>query len=147
MSKHHDLSELIEKAFQRDEIISLQPIDVTVTNEIVTLNGSVQKRWYRLVAQEIASSFDECRHVVNKLTVDPEAPLTDKEIEKNAMCSLNASADIMADAVSITVTHGIARLSGGIRSQWERLAAEDIVRSIQGIQDVENLLVVEKWPT
>ena len=146
MSKDDHLSALIERAFQKDEIISLQSVDVTVTNGLVTLNGTVQVRWYRLLAQEIASSFEGCRQVVNKLTVDPEAPLTDTEVAKNVKCSLNASADVMADGVSVTVIHGIAHLSGGVRSQWERLAAEDITRSIQGIRDVENLLVVDPWP-
>jgi len=144
--KDDDLIELIEEAFHRDERVCLEPINVSVTNGMVTLNGAARTYRRKLAAQEIASSFEGCRDVVNKLTVDPETPPPDREVAKNVKCSLNASADVTADVVNAAVTNGSVSLSGAVRSAWERLVAEDVARSAQGVRDVENLLVVDPWP-
>ena len=147
ISKDDDPIELIKEAFHRDERISREPIDVSVTNGKVTLNGAVRTHRRRLAAQEIASSFEGCCDVVNNLTIDPGIPLPDTEVAKNVNCSLNASADVTADVVNATVRNGFVSLSGAVRSPWERFVAEDVARSAQGVRDVENLLVVDPWPT
>jgi len=146
MSKDDDLIDIMKDTLHRDERLSLEPIDVSVADGMVTLNGAARTHRRRLAAQEIVSSFEGCRDVVNKLTVDPEAPPPDTEVAKSVMCSLNASADVVADVVNVTVTNGFASLSGAVRSPWERLVAEDVARSAQGVRDVENLLVVDPWP-
>ena len=138
-----NLAELIENAIRRDERVYLQPIDVSVNDGIVILDGSVRSHRRKLAAYEVASSFEGCRDVVNKLKVDPEAPLPDKEVAKNVLCSLNACADIAEDAVSVSVTEGVANLSGTVRTQWERLVAEDIARSARGVRDIQNSVVVD----
>jgi osmotically-inducible protein OsmY len=142
MSNDEDLSGLIENAIRRDERVYLQPIDVSVDDGIVTLTGTVRSHRRKLVAYEIASSFEGCRDVVNKLAVDPEAPLPDMEVAKNVVASLNASADITPDAITVRVTDGVASLSGAVSTQWERFVAGDVARRARGVRGVENLLAV-----
>jgi len=143
MLTDENLAELIENTIRRDERVYLQPIDVSVADGVVTLDGTVRSHRRKLVAYEIASSFEGCRDVLNKLTVEPEAPLPDMEVAKNVVRSLNASADITTDAINVAVTYGIASLSGAVRSQWERHVAEEVARSARGVRDVENFLVVD----
>lgn len=143
MSKDENLAELIKDAIRKDERVYLQPIDVSVIDGIVTLSGSVRTHRRKLVAYEIASSFEGCRDVLNKLTVEPEAPLPDMEVAKNIVRSLNASVDITTDAINVAVTYGVASLSGAVRNQWERRVAEEVARSARGVRDVENFLVVD----
>jgi len=137
------LAELVKNAIKRDERVYLQPINVSVNDGIVTLDGTVRSHRRKLVAYEVASSFEGCRDVVNNLKVDPEAPQPDKEVAKNVLYSLNACADIAEDAVSVSVTEGVANLSGAVRSQWERLVAENTARSARGVRDVKNALIVD----
>lgn len=141
--KDDELIKLIKEAFNSDERVFLEPIDVTAINGTVTLSGAVRTHRRRLAAQEIASSFEGCRNIVNRLTVDPETPLSDTEVAKNVKCSLDVSADITADVVNATATNGFVSLSGAVRSPWERLVAEDVARSVRGVRDVENLLVID----
>jgi osmotically-inducible protein OsmY len=79
---------------------------------------------------------------VNKLVVDPEAPIPDMEVAKNVVFSLNANADITSDAINVTVTNGIVSLNGLVSGQWERSVAESVARSVRGVRDVENQLTV-----
>jgi len=142
MLNDEDLSGLIENAIRKDKRVYLQPIDVCVEDGIVTLTGTVRSHRRKLVAYEIASSFEGCRDVVNKLAVDPEVPLPDMEVAKNVVSSLNASADIAPDAVNVTVTDGVASLGGTVSTQWERFVAGDVAMSARGVRGVEDLLTV-----
>jgi hypothetical protein len=114
MLNDEDLSGLVERAIRKDERVYLQPIDISVDDGIVTLTGTVRSHRRKLVAYEIASSFEGCRDVVNKLAVDPEAPLPDMEVANNVVSSLNVSADIAPDAITVAVTDGVASLSGAV---------------------------------
>lgn len=142
MLNDEDLSDLIKDAIRKDERAYLQPIEVSVEEGIVTLTGNVRSYGRKMVAYEIASSFEGCRDVVNKLVVDPEAPIPDMEVAKNVVSSLNAGADITSDAINVAVTNGTVSLNGLVSSQWERSVAESVARSARGVRDVENQLTV-----
>lgn len=143
MLTDEDLAELVENAIRRDERVYLQSIDVSVNDRIVTLDGTVRSRRRKLVAYEIASSFEACRDVVNKLTVNPENPPPDKEVVKNVVSSLNANADIVEGTINIVVADGVASLTGTVKGEWERLVAEDVALSAKGVRDVENNLILD----
>jgi osmotically-inducible protein OsmY len=142
MLTDENLAELIKIAIKRDERVYLQPIDVSVDDGIVTFTGTVRSHRRKEVAYEIASSFEGCRDVVNKLVIDPAAPLPDMEVAKNIVSSLNANADIDSDAINVVVMNGVASLNGVVGSQWERHVAEEVARSIRGVRDVENQIAV-----
>jgi osmotically-inducible protein OsmY len=142
MLSDEDLAERIQNAIRKDERVYLQPINVAVDDGIVTLTGTVRLRGRKEVAYEIASSFEGCRDVVNKLVIDPTASLPDMEVAKNVISLLNDCEDVACDAINVAVTNGVAGLSGAVRSQRERLIAEDVARLARGVRDVENLLAV-----
>jgi osmotically-inducible protein OsmY len=137
-----ELGKLIKQAILRDERLSFQPIEVSVNNRIVTLAGSVQTYRRKLTAQELVSSFEDCRDVVNKLTVNPPSSIPDKEITNNVRSALDSHADITKETIAVSVTAGLVSLNGNVGSQWERIVAEDVVRSVRGVKDVSNFLIV-----
>jgi osmotically-inducible protein OsmY len=137
------LAKLVENAIRRDERVYLQPIEVSVNDGIVTLDGTVRSHRRKLVAYEIASSFEGCRDVVNKLAVDPETPPPDKEVVKNVVSSLNANADIVEGTINVAVADGVASLTGTVKGDWERFIAEDVALSAKGVRGVENKLIVD----
>ncbi len=44
--------------------------------------------------------------------------------------------------VAVTTLHGNVRLTGHVTSERERQRAEDIARSVKGVRNVDNLIVV-----
>jgi len=137
-----ELGKLIKQAILRDERLSFQTIEVSVDDRIVTLTGSVQTYRRKLAAQELVSSFEDCRDVVNKLTVNPPSSIPDKEITNNVGAALDSHADITKETIAVSVTAGLVSLNGNVGSQWERIVAEDVARSVRGVKDVNNFLVV-----
>jgi osmotically-inducible protein OsmY len=142
MTTDEELRTLVKQAILKDERLSVQPIEVSVDGGIVTLTGSVQTYRRKLVAHEVASSFDDCRDLVNELTVRPATPTPDETIAQNVRAALDSHADITKETIVVTVTTGVANLNGNVGSQWERMVAEDVARAARGVQDVTNCLVV-----
>ena len=138
-----ELAERIERGLVRDNRLSGQPIGITVKNGEVTLEGWVQTCRRKLAAQEIASSFEGCRHVFNNIEVRPSEPMPDKKIASYVRRALRLHADLAKESITVSVKEGVAFLKGNVSSQWERLIAEDVARSAIGVCDVQNLLIID----
>lgn len=136
------LTGLIQTTILSDERLSAQPITLSVTEGIVALQGSVQTYRRKLAAQEIASSFDGVRGVVNNLTVEPPGQMSDREVAASVRAALDANAEVTKEAITISVHGRAVTLGGTVGSQWERIVAEDVARGSRGVHDVENLLAV-----
>lgn len=132
----------IRQALLLDDRLSEQPISVAVENGTVTLTGTVQSHNRKLAAQLVAASLDGCRDVVNALEVKPPGHVSDERIAEYVRAALEAHADITAEAITVSVSNGIATLSGTAASHWERTLAEDVALGSKGVCAVKNLLVV-----
>jgi len=143
MPSDQELAGLIENAFTKDDRLSGQPIKVSASDGVVTLEGAVQSYRRKLAAYEIASSFEGCRDVVNRLTIEPRDALPDEEVANGVGAALDSHADITGDTIIVSVTSSVVTLTGNVGSQWERIVAEDVARSARGVRDVRNLLVVD----
>lgn len=137
-----ELKMIIETELLNDDRLSSHPIEVLVTDRVVTLRGDVQSHRRRLAAHEIAAHYEGVRDVVNKLDVTPAAALPDREVLNHVRAALDANADVTKEAVRVGVVSGKVTLSGNVGSHWERVVAEDVARASRGVRDVENLLLV-----
>ena len=133
----------VKRKLLRNKRLSSQPIEIVVKDGKIILNGNVQSYRRKLVAYEIVSSTEGCRHVVNNLKVKPSETVSDNNVVENVRKALEAHADVAKEPIVVTVHKAIASLSGCVASQWERLIAEDVARSALGVVDVINLLVVD----
>lgn len=143
MVSDETLTSLIKDAIKKDERVYLQPINVSVKDGVVTLDGTVRSHRRKMLAYEIASSFEGCRDVINNLKVDTQTPLPDKEILKNVASSLNANADLIEGAINVSVSEGVASLTGTVETDWQRHVADEVARSVKGVRDVNNLLKID----
>jgi hyperosmotically inducible protein len=136
------LRERIERAIQRDGRLSSQPIEVAVSAGRVRLAGTVQSYRRRLAALEIAASFEGCRDVADDLSVQP-ALVPDAEIAESVRASLNASADLTKDTITVNARNGIVTLTGHLGDPQERRIAQDIALGVRGVRAVNNQITVD----
>lgn len=137
------LASLVQTAVLTDERLSSQPIALSVSEGTVSLHGSVQTYRRKMAAQEIASSFDGVRGVVNNLIVEPPDQMSDQEVAACVRATLDANAEITKEAIAVSVHGRTVALNGTVGSPWERIVAEDVTRGARGVRDVENLLIVD----
>jgi osmotically-inducible protein OsmY len=72
---------------------------------------------------------------------------TDQDIAKSVVRALEWDAFIPIDKLNVTVSKGWVTLKGDVEWQYQKQDAERVVRRIQGVKGVSNLIVVKPKAT
>lgn len=117
-----------------------QPIEVSVEEQVVTLRGMVDSADLRRAARRATQAVLGVRAVIDMLNLPPAptAALTKQRLVE-ALGPANASE---VDHLEIRLDGHVATLEGNVHSWYERRIAERAARSMPGVTDVENKLVV-----
>ena len=143
MDADRRLEEAVRKAMVYDKRLSAQPIEVSVKDGIVCLAGTVQFYGRALAAYEIAAAVPGVREVSKCLVVKPPGNFADKEVANYVRAALDAHAEVLKEAITVSVSGGVATLEGSVRDSWQQALAEDIARSARGVRDVRNRLAID----
>jgi len=137
------LASWVRDFLRNDARVSGHAINVSVSDGVVTLRGTVQTYRRKPFAQEIAASLDCCRGVVNEIHVRPPGPVSDEDVARYVRAMLDAHADITKPAITVTVKDGEVTLAGHVGSHAERTLAVDLTMSAKGVRSVLDVLVVD----
>src|SRR5262249_13371158 len=123
-------------------------INVDTRNGVVTLFGMVGTEKEKQAAEADARKVNGVTRVVNQLQVVPKAEqktvkAKDDEIERQVKQQLERREDLRDASVSVEVKNGVARLTGTVDSESDRLAAAIAARSTPGVRAVQDDLRVE----
>lgn len=164
-----EVREDLEYALARDPYVDRNQIDITVEEGLVYLDGTVDTRYEKARADDIASRQSGVTEVVNRLvadvpdivvdqpyahdwylydfswydpsTVNADPDLTDNRIEQNIEERLFWSPFIDSGDITVEVSGGVATLTGTVDT-WRQ--SEEAVRNalLGGADAVEDRLVV-----
>lgn len=141
MDQDKSIEVAIHQAMISDKRLSAQAIQVAFEDGVVQLHGTVQSFRRAVAAVDLASSWPGVVEVVNNLRVEPPINLSDAQVANNVRTALDSSEDVVKDAITVSVSSGVAKLAGSVADAWQFMIAEDIARSARGVRDVRNLLV------
>jgi S1-C subfamily serine protease/osmotically-inducible protein OsmY len=110
-------------------------IDVRVSDGAVELAGYVQSRMMKLAATDLALSVPGVREVRNRLVTD-----TDINIEVAAALAWDERTRLTSRQVVARTSQGIVHLAGRVPSAEVKAMVEEIVRGVDGVRDVINIL-------
>ena len=135
------IAQRVRAAFEEAPQVDAATVQSEVRNGVVELRGMVSSLAALCAAERAVWSVGGVAHVVNRLRVagiisSPEDLAHQLEADLCACLSLPA-ATVRADIVGGTVY-----LKGTVPSPYHRLAAEDLVRAHELVQDVVNSLAV-----
>jgi len=124
-------------------------IGVIAKDGIVTLTGWVDSYTKRWAAEDAAHRVKGVKAVANDIevrlsTVDEK---TDQDIAKAVVRALEWDAFIPVDKLDVTVSKAWVTLKGELEWQYQKQDAERVVRRIQGVKGVSNLIVVRPKAT
>ena len=143
MDADRKLEEAVRKAMVYDKRLSSQPIEVSVKEAIVYLTGTVQFYGRAVAAYEVAASVPGVREVSKRLLVEPPGNLPDDEVANYVRAALDAHGEVIKEAITVSVSGGVATLEGSVRDTWQHALAEDIAHSARGVRDMRNRLAVD----
>jgi osmotically-inducible protein OsmY len=122
-------------------------IDVDTRDGVVTLWGAVPSAEAKAAAEEDARKVSGVRRVVNQLQVVPSSrkevvKARDDELQKHVQRAIEARNDLEGTKIDVDVKNGVARLTGTVEDEQQRLAAAIAARSTPGVRAVQDDLHV-----
>jgi osmotically-inducible protein OsmY len=117
-------------------------IDVKVSEGYVTLTGTAEWQYQRAEAEYVASAIVGVLDIEDTIKVaNPKPKASDIETSIDGAFKRNAKLD--ADDLTVTSSNGTIRVSGFVNSWSEHDEAIDAVWAAPGVNDVEDLIIVQ----
>ena len=136
----------ITSALQHDRRITHPELIAVTVDGIgtVKLRGAVPTLRQRRAAAHDARQIDGVFEAIDHLKVHPPLPdaRRDDEIRAAALQRLSADSSIHAEHLHVEVSDGQLTLTGRVRHQAQRAAAEDQIATVRGVLDVVNQIEV-----
>jgi osmotically-inducible protein OsmY len=137
-----EIAQAVRSALEWDVFVPEDKIRSTVSDGLVTLDGTVERWSQRADAERAVRNLTGVKSVVNRLTVTPTAPVT-SDVRKAIEQALERRAEREAKRIQVDVRDGIATLTGSVHSWAERKSVVAAARFTPGVREVEDRLRTE----
>src|SRR5512144_3198668 len=122
-------------------------LTVQVARQIVTLEGTVDSPEQKRAAEDIAVQVPGVQNLVSQLTVadgqaGPES--VDDRLARRVEFELYSTKAVSLKTVQIRSQDGTVVLSGSVPSRAEKLLAEKVAQSVEGVKKVVNNLSAQE---
>jgi len=138
-----EIARALRHALEWDVTVPQERIRTTVSNGVVTLEGTVDFWAHRDDAERSVRNLAGVVEVRNLIAVEPSLPNVSAHSVRVAIsAALERRADKAARGVHVAITDGRVTLTGDVPSWVERTAIEDAVRRTPGVRKVDNQIRV-----
>ncbi len=136
------IADEIREALRHDGRVRPESIKLQVDGGVVTLSGTVGRHLDRLAAAEDAWRIKGVSEVRNLLQVEPDRLRDPEAVAADVAAALASDGRVNDHSVVVNVAEDIVRLSGTVRDEAERRAAEEDAWRVDGVVDVSNELTI-----
>ena len=138
-----EIQTLVTDALTKNSDLTVRHITTEVKNRTVALNGTVQTNNQKYVAEHIAWQVPGVQSLTDNLSVaDPQGmpESADDKLARRVEFELYSTKAIPLQTVQIHADNGVVTLTGTVLSRAEKLLAETIAKSVEGVRSVVNSL-------
>jgi osmotically-inducible protein OsmY len=143
MKSDNELRREVERELEWEPSVDERRIGVAVVDGIVTLTGEASSYSEKWRAERAVERVEGVRGIVNDLVVKPANERSDVDIAKAAVDALKWNVMVPADDIKVKVEKGWVTLTGDVRWDYQRRAAERAIRDLPGVKGIVNLIVVK----
>lgn len=143
-----DLQTAVQAELEWTPDVDAPGIGVAVDDGAVTLSGEVDDHFVRTAAKQATLRVRGVVAVVDDLTVHPKGiwPTTETDIAKEVERALAGAAN-MPDTIKAEISEHTVTLTGQVRWDYERKAAQRAVQYLRGVFYVLNHITLTARPT
>jgi len=127
----------VEGGLKLDKGVFPNDVDVSTSQGIVTLSGSVDNLLAKERAVMAAKSIRGVREVIDEITVTPVSR-SDEDIRKDIQTALQQDPATESYQTTVSVQGAVATLTGSVGSYAEKQLATRIAKGVKGIKEVRN---------
>ena len=131
-----EITENVAEMLFLDNRITSNDITIETVTGMVSLSGTVSSYWEKYAAQQIAGNVIGVVDVNNKLTVNLLQVIVDSEVEIGIKNAFRRNMLIDENRIHVSVTNGIARLTGNVANYLIKKEALEIIIHTKGVIDV-----------
>lgn len=145
MSQDDHLQKAVLSELGREPSVIAAHIGVTADLGVITLTGHVQSLAQKHGAELVVSRVRGVKAVADELVVrlPNDAKRTDEDIAAAAVVRLAWNASVPKDAVTVTVENGAITLAGTVEWNFQKEAAEQDIRRLNGVVEVSNQIMLK----
>jgi osmotically-inducible protein OsmY len=144
----YDVREGVKNELAWSPKVDAERIAVSVSDGAVTLTGQVGSYLEKWEAERIAKRVYGVTGVANDLSIDYNGTSTqDTDLLQRTLQALEWNLEVPPGAVQPAVSNGWVTLSGHVRWNYQREAAESSVRNLSGVIGVTDEITLETQPT
>jgi osmotically-inducible protein OsmY len=145
---HRQIQENVLRELDREPQVKSTDIGVAVKDGSVTLTSYLDGSNQEYHAEQAAKRVHTVRTVANDLEVKrpTNGVRSDSRIAFEAAAALEAHTDVSRNQITIAVHQGWVTLGGHATWLFQSEAAEAVVRDLQGVQGVRNLITMQAQP-
>lgn len=128
-----------------DARVDASDVKVTVSERLVTLEGTVINQPARQAATDDAAGIPGVLAVANRLRVEPDGSRprpTDRELKAGIETLFRLDAVLDEKDLSASVEDGVVTLEGSVSAYWEKGRAQELVAGLGGVMELRNHLAV-----
>ena len=144
MRNDEELRRDVEDELAWEPGVDHRQIGVAIRDGVVTLIGEAHSCSQKWMAERAVDRVAGVRGVLNEMMVSITAPCADAEITAAAVNTLVWNAQVPKDSIRVEVEDGWITLTGEVEHDYQRRAAECVVRNLRGIRGVSNLATVRR---
>jgi hyperosmotically inducible periplasmic protein len=140
-----EVKTLVTDALLKSPDLKDKRIEVAVKNRVVNLSGTVETLAQKYAAEQIARGVDGVQAVTNHLTATSSQATSesaDDKLSKRVEFELYSTKAVSLTGVQIQSHNGTVTLTGSVPSQAEKLLAEKVAQTVEGVRKVVNDLTV-----
>jgi osmotically-inducible protein OsmY len=135
------IAEAVVRALERDALIPIEKLEVTVSDGWVTLRGNVEWHYQREDAYDVVRRIAGVKGVRNLIVVKPKVSRTD--LKKKIEDALIRTAQVDAKNITVEVQGPKVILKGTVRSWAEKQEAERQAWAAPGVTEVDNQITIK----
>jgi osmotically-inducible protein OsmY len=128
-----------------DPRVTQEHVGVAVSDGIVTLSGTVPSYIEKSAAEKAAQRVAGVKAVVEKIEVKVPGSFhkDDEDIAKAIINQFRWHAQVPDESVKASVEKGLVELTGEVEWDYQRRAAEKVVRGLTGVRGLTNKIAIK----
>ncbi len=141
MKTNENLQKDVQDAIKWEPLLHAAEIGVTVKDGVVTLTGIVDNHIKKTEAETAAKNVKGVKAVVEKIEIKYNSFWNDKsdlEIANAIISALKWNWNVPNDTIKIKVENGWVTLDGELTWNYQREAAKNAVKNLEGVKGIYN---------